>query len=82
MQAWVGWFASLGDAVVDAGNPIGRNKTVASDGSVTEGGAPNPVTGYSIIRADSLDAAVDVAKTCPQLQSGGSIEVGETFEIM
>jgi hypothetical protein len=36
MQAWVGWFASLGDAVVDAGNPIGRSKTVASDGSVTD----------------------------------------------
>jgi hypothetical protein len=40
------------------------------------------VTGYSIIEADSLDAAVELVKGCPILQSGGSVEVGETFDVM
>ncbi len=38
MEAWMGWFGSLGPAVLDAGNPFGPASTVASDGSVAEGG--------------------------------------------
>jgi len=30
----------------------------------------------------SLDAAVKLARGCPVLQSGGSIEVAETFNAM
>lgn len=82
MDAWMGWFGSLGAAVADAGNPTGASSTVASDGSVSSGGGANPVTGYSLINADSLDAAVAMAKTCPQLASGGSVEVSETIDIM
>src|SRR5579859_419245 len=33
--------------------------------------------GYSLIRAADLDAAVAVAKTCPGLESGMTVEVGE-----
>jgi hypothetical protein len=40
------------------------------------------VSGYSIISADSLDAALVSAKTCPQLASGGTVEVAETLDIM
>lgn len=46
------------------------------------GGGANPVTGYSIIKADTMDAAVQMAKGCPLLESGGSIEVAETFSAM
>ncbi len=82
MDDWTKWFASLGAAVVDAGNPTGVAKTVSSDGSVSDGGGSNPVTGYSVISADNLDAAAEVAKACPHLASGGSIEVSETFSVM
>jgi hypothetical protein len=82
MQAWNDWFGGLGAAVVDAGNPTGASATVGSDGSTTPGGGANPVTGYSIIGADSLDAALVLAKSCPQLASGGTIEVVEALEIM
>ena len=81
MQAWTGWFENLGAAVVDGGNPVGAVTTIASDGSTSEGGA-NPATGYSIIQADSLPAATDLAKDCPVLTSGGSVEVAETFQAM
>jgi len=80
MDAWMGWFGSLGTAVVDAGNPFGPGSTVASDGSVSEGGT-SKLTGYSIIDADSLSAAADKAKGCPVLSSGGSIEVYEAMPI-
>ena len=79
MAAWEAWFASMGRAVVDDGHPVSRAKTVASDGGVSEGGGPNPVSGYSLIEADSLDAAVVLAHNCPVLASGGSVEVAETF---
>lgn len=77
MAAWNDWFGRLGDAVVDGGNPVGPVRSIASDGSVGNGGG-NPTTGYSILRADSFDAAVAAAKGCPILEGGaGSIEVAE-----
>lgn len=82
MAAWGAWFGSLGPAIVDQGNPIAQAKSVAADGSVGDGGGANPATGYSIIEADSLDAAVEAAKRNPLLASGGSIEVAETFNPM
>ena len=81
-QAWTEWLASLGSALVDAGNPTGASATVAADGSSSPGGGSNPVSGYSIITADTLDAALAFAKSCPQLASGGSVEVAEALDIM
>lgn len=78
MAAWGAWFGGLGDAVVDGGNPTREARTIASDGATSEGGGANPVTGYSIIQAGSLDEAVVHAKGCPILASGGSIEVCAT----
>lgn len=81
MAAWGAWFGSLGDAVVDGGNPTGPSQTLASDGSTTVGGGANPISGYSLINATDLDAAVSLAKGCPVLASGGTIEVAETIEM-
>jgi hypothetical protein len=77
MNDWFAWFGVVGDAMKDPGMPVVDTRTVASDGSVTEGGGANPVTGYSVVEASSLDAAVELAKGCPVLASGGSIEVAE-----
>ncbi len=82
MAAWGRWYETLGAAIVDGGNPTGPAKTVAPDGSVSDGGGVNPISGYTIIQADNLDAAVALSKGCPILAAGGSIEVAETFEIM
>lgn len=81
MQAWTDWFGVLGDKLVDAGNPISKVKTIAPDGSVSDGGS-NPASGYSIIKADDLDAAVSLAKGCPVLHGGASVAVAETSEVM
>ena len=81
MQAWTDWFGVLGDKLVDAGNPVSQVKTIASNGSVSDGGV-NPSSGYSVIKADNLDAAVSLAKGCPVLQGGATVEVAETFNVM
>ncbi|HEY7565916.1 MAG TPA: hypothetical protein VIA81_13400 [Acidimicrobiia bacterium] len=79
MQAWNEWFGGLGSAVVDAGHPTGVSATVSPDGSISDGGGANPVNGYSIIEAGSLDDALIIAKGSPHLAAGGSVEVGEAL---
>ncbi|HEY6567492.1 MAG TPA: hypothetical protein VI341_08240 [Actinomycetota bacterium] len=82
MDAWTSWFTGLGAAVKDPGNPFsGAASSIASDGAVSEGGG-GTASGYSVITADSLDAAVTLSKDCPVLQSGASITVFETFDVM
>lgn len=82
MAAWDEWMRGLGAALADGGNPVGQMLTIAADGSVSAGGGANPVTGYSVISADSLDHAATLSKGCPILLSGGSVEIGETFDVM
>lgn len=81
MAAWSTWLGGLGESLVDGGAPVGQAKTLAPNGSVTEGGGANPVTGYSLITADSIDGALAIAKGCPHLDAGGSVVVGETVEM-
>lgn len=80
---WLAWFGKLGSAIVDGGNPTSpMAKSIASDGSVSDGPAGSMVSGYSIIKADSLDAAVALARGCPVLKGGAKISVFETFNAM
>jgi hypothetical protein len=40
------------------------------------------VGGYGVIEAPDFDTAVQIAKGCPVITlSGGTVEVGETFEV-
>lgn len=83
MHAWGAWFGQLGESVVDAGNPFGEAaKSISSDGSVHDGAVGTPATGYSIIKSDSIRSAVDAAKGCPVLTSGGKITVYEIHPAM
>jgi YCII-related domain len=75
MKVWTSWFGSLGDSVVDMGNPFAASSTVATSG--TSDGATSELGGYSIINAESLAEAARKADGCPVLQSGGSVEVYE-----
>ncbi|HMD51960.1 MAG TPA: hypothetical protein VKG62_04540 [Solirubrobacteraceae bacterium] len=81
MAAWGAWFGSLGSAIVDAGNPFGPSMTVASGGAVSEGGN-SELTGYTVVQAEDLASAGELAKGCPVLSNGGTVEVYETFSVM
>ena len=57
---------------------------MSNGGTVHDGPASNPAaTGYSILKADSLSAATDLAKGCPILESpGGKVTVYEITPAM
>lgn len=83
MDAWTSWFGSLGDAVVNGGNPFTETAAhVRADGSVGSVPATGIATGFSILRADSLHDASTLAKGCPVLQDDGEIEIYEQFDVM
>ena len=83
MAAWTAWFEEMGGSIKDQGNPFTPAvKSIAPDGSVSQGPGKGPASGYSIVTADSLDEAVGKAKGCPVLQGGASVSVFETFEVM
>ena len=79
MEAWQQWYADMGQAVVDGGAPVGKSKTVTAQGVADDGGS-NPASGYAIVSADTIEAAVELAKGCPILKHG-SVEVAGCIDM-
>ncbi len=78
MAKWKAWVGGLGDALINPGTPFGKSRTV-STGGVSDGGA-NRLVGYSIVKADSMEDAVAMAKRCPHLEHG-TVEVAEVMDM-
>ena len=74
------WLASLGDSAVSPANPLKDTNTVNSDRSVTSGSTIS-MSGYTIVDVDSMDAALSIARACPFLDIGGSLEVSELIQM-
>ena len=75
MAAFMAWASSAGAALADPGAPLGPARTVSS-GSVTDGAADGPLTGYSILQAADLDSAMDLVKDHPFV-SRGRVSAGQ-----
>ncbi len=73
---YMDWLSSLGDSAVSPANPLKNTSTVNPDGTVTPG-STTTMSGYTIIEADSMQAALAIARACPFLDIGGSLEVSE-----
>jgi hypothetical protein len=67
-----GWMLDAGDGLKNEGRFL-RNKNVVTDGPFVE--AKEIVGGYSIVQADTIEAATEHAKGCPVFDRGGSVEV-------
>jgi hypothetical protein len=78
MARWKAWVDGLGTAMVNSGTPLGPGKLVNSKG-ISERG-PNCLTGFSIVSADNMDAALQIAQRCPFLDIG-TIELAEMMEM-
>ena len=76
---WQAWLGGLGDAIVNPGTPLGMNRIVSSSG-VSDDGGPDPLTGYTIVKADDMDAALEMAKACPFLEMG-NLEVAQVMQM-
>jgi hypothetical protein len=75
---WIGGIAAQGK-LVDRGNRLNnegkvvRPNNVVTDGPYTE--IKELIGGYSIIKAEGYDEAVEIAKGCPIFAFGGNVEV-------
>ena len=75
MEDWMKWFGRLGKALVDGGAPTMPGKIVSA-GGVKSAGA-KPITGYSIMQAANMEAALKIAKGSPQITARGQVAVYE-----
>jgi len=78
MKAWGDWLGKLGDKIVNPGSPLGTPKALSTDGSVAEGQAA--MNGYAIIKAGSMDEAVELAKACPIFTLDASMDIYEALD--
>ena len=80
MAAWMSWIESHGASFIDPGAPVGDSRIVRT-GGVENNGGPNPLSGYGFVTADSIEAAIEIAKGCPIIEDGGSVEVASVHEM-
>ena len=80
MGKWMAWMESLGDAVVDRGQAVGKSMTVGPSG-IEEGGGANPLSGFTVVQAKDMDAALKMATASPHIDVGGTIEVAPALDM-
>jgi hypothetical protein len=73
MGQWNAWGAKVGDGLIDFGTPLANGVRVSPGGTTAP--SRREVAGYSIIEADNLDAAVELAKQHPHLNMPGGCEI-------
>jgi hypothetical protein len=83
-KRWMDWIGSIAaqNKLTDRGNRLaGTGKVIKGDNTVTNGPyaeIKESIGGYSIVKADSYEEAVELAKGCPILTlPGGNVEVRE-----
>lgn len=74
------WLLSLGDSVISPANPFKNSFTISSDGSISKGSS-TLMSGYTTISANTIEEALERAKSCPFLDIDGTLEVSELVEM-
>ena len=80
MGKWKAWIESLGETVVNPGTPLMDTKIVTSS-DVQDEKDPNAMKGFAVVKAESIEAAVEIAKSDPFLENGGIILVSQMMEM-
>jgi hypothetical protein len=87
LQKWMAWFKGLADKghIVDRGQPLERTgKIVKGAKNVTDGPfaeAKDVVGGFTLIKADDVAHAAELAKGCPIFERGGHVEVRPVMKL-
>jgi hypothetical protein len=71
VAAWRDFFSSLDGGLADTGHAAIQSAVLGDIGAGTRLG------GYSIVTADDLGAATELAKGCPALSMGAGVEIGQ-----
>jgi hypothetical protein len=69
MDAWMTWMTNNKSALADMGAPLGKTKRVTAAGVSS---VRNEVTGYTIVEAESHDAAAKMLTGHPHLSVPGA----------
>lgn len=89
MQERMNWLAGIAaqNKLVDKGNTLlpapGSARTVRTDNIVTDGPYTEIkefISGYIVVKAETIDEAVEMAKSNPIFRIGGNIEVREVLK--
>jgi hypothetical protein len=86
-KRWMDWIGSIAaqNKLIDRGNRLDVSGRVVKPASLVTNGPYSDIKeslgGYSLIRAENYDAAVELAKGCPVLTVGGNVEVREISKI-
>ncbi|HEY8570645.1 hypothetical protein [Microbulbifer sp.] len=75
MVAWHGWMEKHSDILVESGGPLGKTKRIDPTG-ISD--VRNNMTGYTIIKAESHEAAAKLFEGHPHF----SIFPGDSVELM
>jgi hypothetical protein len=82
-KRWMDWIGSIAaqNKLTNRGNRLeASGKVVRNDSTITNGPyaeIKESIGGYSIVKADSYEEAIELAKGCPILMVGGNVEVRE-----
>jgi len=79
MGKWAAWMENIGPAMKDLGNPFGVSASVVDDGTTGTAGA---ATGYSVIEADDINAAMSLTNGHPYLSEGKGDYAIDIFELL
>jgi hypothetical protein len=79
-EEYQGWLTALGEAVVSPAIPFKDTHTVHPEGK-TEQGTTTLMSGMSILKFESMEAALEAANACPFLKINGTLEVSEMIEM-
>ena len=81
MKEWQDWMGGIAaqNKLVNQGNRLDQDGSVVKAGGIVTNGpyveVKEVIGGYTIIRAESQEEASEIAKGCPILKVGGSVEV-------
>jgi len=87
MQQWMDWVARLrqqgkylgGEALTRGGKQLAGSGKTVTDGPFTE--AKDVIGGFFLLGLQNYDEAVLIAKDCPSLEYGGTVEVRQVAEM-
>nr|WP_068887336.1 YciI family protein [Pedobacter panaciterrae] len=80
-KRWMDWIGGIAaqNKLVDRGNRLADDGNTVKPGNVITDGPymeiKESIGGYTLVRAESLEDATEMAKGCPIFQNGGSVEV-------
>lgn len=82
MGEWGAWYGQMGSAIVDGGAPFAASKNIVAAGKVADGPlGDTPATGYTVIEAESLEAAAKLCAEHPHIAHGGQVQVFQTIDM-